>query len=175
MIDITRSHLPFVNGLWWDFLEQSHLIYLGYHLTMSCPISALCSRRAISLMLVAQAALFFCFKCFEMHFSFILVNDRYYPFSFAVREQSLMRFSGTISSSSSRLSSHCVSPRLSPLLSKGNLAHAFFRPRCIFVSNVLKCTSHSFSLMTNITHSHLPFMNSLWWDFQEQSRLVYLG
>ncbi len=50
--DITRTHLPFVNGQLRDFLKQSHPPNLGYHPVLSRPIPFIISRIVKSLMLV---------------------------------------------------------------------------------------------------------------------------
>jgi hypothetical protein len=51
MTNITCSCLPFINRIERDFLANLILANLGYHPILSCPISVICSRRTISLML----------------------------------------------------------------------------------------------------------------------------
>ncbi len=51
MTDITSSRLPFMNGIYRDFLEKSYLANPGYHPVPSHSIPVICSRMAISLMI----------------------------------------------------------------------------------------------------------------------------
>ncbi len=48
---ITCSHLPFMNGLQWDFLKPSYPVNLSLYPVPSHPVSFICSQMAISLML----------------------------------------------------------------------------------------------------------------------------
>ncbi len=70
---------------------------------------------------------------------FMLVNDLYNLFSLKVHEWSSMRFSKTISSGKSQLSSRSIPFHPIHLLSNGNLAHAcysFLNLLFYFCSNI---------------------------------------
>jgi inosine-uridine nucleoside N-ribohydrolase len=44
---MTDSHLPFKNGIYWDFLSHLVLINVSYHPILSCPVSVICSEMAM--------------------------------------------------------------------------------------------------------------------------------